>query len=404
MKLTNMFCRSVKPGQKAAKYFDGAGLFLYVKPDGKKFWHFSYRFAGKPKNISFGQYPEVGLREARDRREEARRLLRDNIDPSAQRRNERIESAVRAANTFEAVTREWFERHGARWTQRTQTTFIRRFEHNVFPLIGRRPINEVGAPELLRVIRKMESDGIAHSAVRTLSNCGHIFRYAVATGRVQRDIAADLRGAVYVPPVVHHPTITDERAVGELLLKIQGYGGFTVRCALMLMPYVFVRNNELTHMEWSEINVEKAEWRIPAAKMKRRHMHIVPLARQSLEILATMRQFSGQGQYVFPGIGRAKHLGPCTLVNALRHMGYKPNEFCVHGFRSMASTLLNEQGYNPDWIERQLAHKEPNSVRAAYNFAQYLPERRAMMEAWADYLDSLRDKARARQEKKRHGK
>ena len=278
----------------------------------------------------------------------------------------------------------WVESHGKK--------IIARLENDIFPLIGTRTVGNINAPELLETLRRIEARGAIDTAHRALQTCGQIFRYAIATGRAERDIAADLRDAL--PPVkaASFASITEPNAIGALLRDIDAYpGNLVVRAALQIAPYVFVRPGELRRAEWAEFNLDAAEWRIPAEKMKMKEMHIVPLARQVVTILEDLRQYTGGSLYLFPSLrANSAPISDVALLAALRRMGYGKEEMTVHGFRSMASTLLNEQGYNRDWIERQLAHGERNSVRAAYNYAQYLPERRRMMQEWADYLDGLR--------------
>ena len=269
---------------------------------------------------------------------------------------------------------------------------MRRFEMDVFPWIGTRPVRDILAPELLATIRRIESRGAIETAHRTLQNCGQVFRYAVASGYADRDISGDLRGAIPPTKEKHHASVTDPKDVAALLRTIESYAGsFVTMCALRLAPMTFVRPGELRHAEWSEIDLDKAEWRIPAEKMKMREQHIVPLSRQAVAILRELHPLTGAGKYVFPSVRtQARPMSENTVNAALRRLGYAKDEMTGHGFRSMASTLLNEMGWNRDAIERQLAHAERNSIRAAYNFAEFLPERRKMMQAWADYLDKLR--------------
>ena len=294
--------------------------------------------------------------------------------------------------SFEKVAREWYQRFQPKWSPSHSLDIIQRLEKNIFPQLGSHPIREITASELLAAIRLIEGRGAVESARRVLQMCGQVFRYAIATGQANRDIAADLRGALPPAREKHHASITDPRGVAQLLRAIDGYEGSLVACcALRLAPLVFVRPGELRHAEWAEIDFEKAEWRIPAEKMKMREQHIVPLSRQAVAILRKLHPLTGSGTYVFPSIRTpARPMSENTVLAALRRMGYTKDEMTGHGFRSMASTLLNEQGWNRDAIERQLAHGERNAVRAAYNFAEFLPERRRMMQAWADYLAKLK--------------
>ncbi len=393
MALSDTTCRNAKPQEKSYKLFDEKGLYLEVMPAGSKGWRQKYRFAGKEKRLSHGAYPEVPLRLARERRDEARKMLATGVDPSLHRKLEKARRIEAAANSFEAISREWFAKFSAGWAASHSDKIIRRFERDIFPLIGTRPVAEIVAPELLMVLRRIESRGTLDTAHRAHQNCGQVFRYAVATGRALRDPSADLRGAL--PPVKqgHFASITDPAEVGHLLRTIQGYsGGLVTQCALQLAPYVFVRPGELRNAEWSEFNLDAAEWRIPAGKMKMKALHIVPLSHQALAILERLRPATGSGLYVFPGVrANRRPMSENTVNAALRALGYSGEQMTGHGFRSMASTLLSEQGWPRDAIERQLAHGERNRVRAAYNYAEHLPERRKMMQAWADYLDALRD-------------
>jgi len=395
MKLTDTFIRRVSGNGKVQKHSDGGGLYLYVTPTGKKSWRMGYRFAGKQKLLTIGPYPTVGLREARDKREEAKKLLLANIDPSSAKQEAKAAAVEAASNSFEAVTREWFAKHSPSWTPIYRSMMMSRFEKNVFPYIGKRPIGSITARELLGVLRRVEERDALSTVHRALRDSGRVFRYAIITGRAERDVSADLRGAFAPAPNGHLAAITAPAAVGELLRKLDTYSGnFFIACILRIAPLVFVRIGELVRAEWEEINFEAAEWRIPAAKMKMRQMHIVPLSRQSLAILEELKAVSGDGRFVFPSRSTTGHQHRMIPLRALRSLGYAKGEHTIHGFRSMASTLLNELGYNKDWIERQLAHSERNGVRAAYNYAEYLPERRRMMQEYADFITELKEKAR----------
>ena len=392
MRLTDTAIKNAKGRDRAYKLFDGHGLFLLVNPNGRKGWRLKYRFNGKEKLLSLGPYPEVSLAKARDRRADARKLLVDGIDPSVVKRAEKFARLEQGTNTFEAIGREWFEKNSPRWSTSHRDRSKRLLEKDLYPWLGSRPIAEIDAPELLRVIRRIESRGAVDTAHRALQYCGMVFRYAIATGRASRDPSGDLRGAL--PPVQkrHHASIIEPKAVGALLRAIEGYEGHLVtRCALQLAPLVFVRPGELRRAEWSEIDMENAEWRIPADKMKMESPHIIPLSRQALATLSEIKPLTGGGTYVFPSVrSRQRPMSENTVNAALRRLGYTKEQMTGHGFRSMASTLLNEQGWHHDAIERQLAHAERNGVRAAYNYAEHLPERRRMMQAWADYLDGLK--------------
>jgi integrase len=392
MKLTDTFLRGLKAAKKVQKHSDGGGLYLHVSPAGGKLWRMGYRFEGKQKTLSFGAYPAVSLKDARQKREEAKAQLAQNIDPSTHK--QAVKTAARAAsnNSYEIIAREWFAKYAPGWTASNKVKVLARQVNYIFPFIGGKPIADIKAPELLEALRHIEKRGSLDTAHRALQDCSRVFRYAIATGRGERDTAADLRGAL--PPAKGNSfaAITEPKAVGALLRAIDAYnGGIVVTSALRLAPLVFVRPGELRQAEWAEFDLEGAEWRIPAAKMKMRQVHIVPLARQTLAILHELQPFTGGRRFLFPSSrGDDRPISDVALLAALRRMGYTKEQMCVHGFRSMASTLLNEQGYNRDWIERQLAHGERNSIRAAYNYAEYLPERRRMMTEWAEYLDRLK--------------
>lgn len=396
MPLTDTSIRSAKPQEKPIKLFDGGGLFLLVTPNGGKWWRLKYRFGGKEKLLSMGVYPAISLKEARKRREEAKEQIALGIDPGANRKAVKEATLAEAANSFEVVAREWHSKQKDTWVQSHGDKILARFVNDIFPLIGTKPVNTVTAPELLEPLRRIEARGAVETAHRTLQNCGQVFRYAIATGRAERDPSADLRGAL--SPIKHtsFASITEPKEIGALLRDIDAYQGNIIVCAALRMaPYVFVRPGELRRAEWEEFNLDakEPEWRIPASRMKMRKLHIVPLSRQVLEILQDLHKYTGNGRYLFPSM-RAKSapISDVTLLAALRRMGYDKESMTVHGFRSMASTLLNERGYNRDWIERQLAHGEKNTVRAAYNYAEYLPERRRMMQEWADYLTALKER------------
>ena len=398
MPLTDVAIRSAKSQAKPFKLFDSGGLHLLVTPGGRKWWRWKYRYGGKEKGISFGVYPEVSLKVARQRRDTARSQLANGIDPGEARKA--TKAAQAGAESFEAIAREWHTKFSGRWTAGHVQRILRRLESDMFPWLGKRPIAEIKAPELLEVLRRIENRGALETTHRALQNCSQIFRYAVATGRAERDPTGDLRGAVPPPKEKHHASIIEPKSIGELLRAIEAYQGYIVtKCALRLAPLVFVRPGELRRAQWSEIALEKAEWRIPGERMKMREQHIVPLSRQSVEILRELEPLTNREivarpnapRYVFPSARtRERPMSENAILAALRRMGYTKDEMTGHGFRSMASTLLHEQGWSHHAIERQLAHAERNAVSAAYNFAEHLPERRKMMQAWADYLDGLK--------------
>jgi integrase len=391
MPLTDTAIRNAKSKSKQYKLYDEKGLYLLVKESGKYF-RLDYRFEGKRKTLALGVYPTVRLAEAREKRDDARKMIADGVDPNLQRKISKVISAEQTENTFEAVTREWFAKKSSVWAKSHATKILGRFELYIFPWLGNRSISQISAPELLSVLRRIEGKGFIETAHRAHQYCGQVFRYAIATGRAERDPAADLRGAL--TPTKHRSmaTITRPDKIGALLRAIDGYDGTPVaKSALKLAPLVFVRPGELRHAEWSEIDFDRCEWRIPSEKMKQ--AHIVPLSRQSIEVLREIQPITGRGRYVFPSIGtNSRPMSENTILAALRRMGYEKNEMTGHGFRAMASAVLHEQGWPSDVIERQLAHAERNSIKAAYNHAQHLPERRRMMQVWADYLDILREK------------
>jgi len=393
MPLTDTHIRSLKYTGKPTKHFDGNGLFLFLSPSGKKLWRMAYRFERKEKLLSFGEYPTVSLKDAREHREKAKRLLAKGIDPAAHKKAAKAERLSETKDTFRNIALEWHETRTAEFSDKHRGTILFRLETYLFPAIGEAHIAKLEPQDILAVVRPIEQRCLFETSRRLLQLIGQIYRYAVITGRAKRNIAADLRGALRPRKVTHRAAVTEPKKVGQLLRDIDNYDGyFPIICALRLAPLVFVRPTELRAAEWSEINFETGEWRIPADRTKMRQMHIVPLAKQALKILEELHPFSGEGTYLFPSIRtETRPISDATLLNALRRMGYTKDEMCTHGFRSIASTLLNELGYNRDWIERQLAHGERNDVRAAYNYAQYLPERRKMTQEWADYLDMLKN-------------
>ena len=388
MSLTDTAVRNAKARAEPYKLFDERGLFLFVKPGGFRYWRFKYRIAGREKLLSLGVYPDVSLAKARARRDAARQLIADGVDPSVRKQAEKLAET----DTFKSVALEWLDKQNfapktlkkAKWT----------FEDLLFPYLGSKSIRSISAPEVLAAVRKLEARGKIETAHRSKQRASQIFRYAVATGRAERDPTADLRGALAPLKVTNRAAITDPQRVGELLRAIYGYSGqLSTEYALKLAPMVFVRPGELRAAEWPEFRLDGAnpEWRIPAARMKMRELHIVPLARQAVGLLRDLGTHTEGGRYLFPSLRTAaRPISENTLGAALRRLGFSKDEMTAHGFRAMASTLLNEQSFAPDVIELQLAHAERNEVRAAYNRAQRLEERRRMMQAWADYLDGLR--------------
>jgi integrase len=372
--------------------FDGGGLYLEVSPAGGKWWRLKYRYGGKEKRLSLGTYPDTGLADAREKRAAARRLLAAGVDPGEQRKAMKTAGEERAANSFAVVAAEWLALQKSRMAIATLEKAQWTFDELLNPWIGNRPIAEIEAPELLKLLRRIEDRGAHETAHRTKQRAGQVFRYAIATSRAKHDPTADLRGALAPVVSTSRAAITDPVKVGDLLRAIDTYqGSLVTKCALRLAPLVFVRPGELRKAEWAEIDLDGAQWRIPAARMKMREEHVVPLAPQAVAILRELHPLTGRGQYVFPSYrGKARMMSENTVNAALRYMGFDKDTMTGHGFRAMASTRLNEMGWPPDVIERQLAHAERNKVRAAYNRAQYLDERTRMMHAWAEYLDGLR--------------
>ena len=380
--------RTARPLDKAYKLYDGRGLYLRVATSGARLWRFKYHYGGKERLLALGIYPDVSLKRAREKRDEARRMLADGDDPSAQKQEIKAAEVV----TFAGVAAEWLGLQRKRFAPATYEKATWTFNDLINPHIGSRPIALITAPELLAMFRLLEKRGKHETAHRAKQRCGQVFRYAIATGRATRDVSLDLRGAL--APVVskNHAAIVEPRKIGALLRAIDGYIGHpTTQAALKLAPLVFLRPGELRKGEWSEVDLESAEWRIPPFRMKMREQHIVPLARQSIDILRDLHAITGRGRYIFPSPqGAERPMSENAVTAALRRMGYSGEEMTWHGFRSLASTSLNEQGWHPDLIELQLAHAERNEVRSAYNRAQRLSERRKMMQQWADHLDTLR--------------
>lgn len=394
MPLNDVAVRQAKPRDKAWKLADEKGLYLLVQPTGGKLWRLDYRLDGKRKTLAIGRYPEVSLAAARKRRDQAREHIAEGTDPSASRKVEKQARAVAAANSFEVVSREWHQVRGKTWTETTRVKNLAMLENDLIPWLGKRPVSEIGALELLETLRRIEARGALDSAHRAKQITGQVFRYAIATGRADRDPAADLRGALTPVSKKHFPAITEAGEVGPLLRAIEAYkGSLIVRSALKLAPMLFVRPGELRRAEWGEIDLEAGEWRIPAEKMKMRREFIVPLATQAVDVLRELHPLTGHGRYVFMGVrDHAQPMSENTVNNALRRMGYDTRtEITGHGFRAMARTILHESlGVDPAVIEHQLAHKVPDVLGGAYNRTKFLPQRRVMMQRWADWLDQVR--------------
>ncbi len=396
MALTDTSIRNAKPGPKPRKLFDERGLFLLVQPSGGKLWRLKYRYLGKEKKLSLGTYPDVTLKVARERRDEARTILANGTDPVTLKAELKNEAKEAAANTFALISEEYvakIEREGrAAVTIKKTRWLLSLLNRN----LGKRPISEITPAELLEALQEVEKQGHLETARRMRSLSGRIFRYAVATSRATADPSALLRGALTAPTVTHHSAILEPEAVGELLRAIHGYSGQPLtHLALQLTPHVFVRPGELRRAEWKEFDLDKAIWTIPAEKMKMRNPHVVPLSNQSLALLESAKAISAGQRYVFSSLYPGNRpMSENTINAALRRLGYSGKEMTAHGFRAMASTLLNESGqWSPDAIERALAHKDTNAVRAAYNRGSHWEERVAMAQWWSDYLDQLREGA-----------
>jgi integrase len=391
MPLTNTAIKNAKPKEKAYKISDEKGLFLLVHPNGSKYWRLKYRFGGIEKLLALGVYPDITLADARQRRDDARRLLANNVDPGEVKQQSKRALKESVANSFEAIAREWFAKHKHTWAPSHAEKILYRLEKDIFPWMGSRPIADIKPPELLSVIRRTESRGALDTAKRIRQNCGQVFRYAVATGRAERDPSQDLRGAIAPPKHKHFAAITDPLKVGELLRAMEAFKGtFVVQCALKLAPMLFVRPGELRRAEWSGFDLDKAEWRYFVTKTKTEHS--VPLAHQAVSILRDLHALTGHGQFVFPGRDPKKPMSEAAINAALRRMGYDTKtEITGHGFRAMARTILAEELHQkPEVIEHQLAHKVPDALGTAYNRTKFLRERREMMQLWADYLDKLK--------------
>jgi integrase len=395
--LTDLQIKRTKHADRPIKISDAGGLHLLVTPTGSRLWRLAYRYHGRQKTLAFGSYPDVSLAVARDRRDDAKRLLRLGTDPGARIKAEKLAEIAATENTFAAVAAEWIERKLVK-QKRSDSTISRAnwLLATMRPALGEQPIAEIEAPELLAVLRRVEADGRHETVARMRAFASSVFRYGIATGRCSRDVAADLRGATTSAVSTPHAAIIDPNGIGELMRAIDGYQRSPVmRLALRFLALTFVRPGELRFAECSEIagNV----WNIPASKMKMREAHRVPLSRQAVALLTELRPLTGDSRFLFPSPVRTtdQPFGESGLNDALRRLGYAHDEMTPHGFRALASTTLNEMGqWSPDVIERQLAHQERNKVRRSYNRAQYWPERVAMMQAWADHLDDLRGRGK----------
>ena len=390
MPLTDKKIRNTRPSIKTIRLFDGGGLYLEVAPSGGKWWRFKYRFGGKEKRLSLGVYRDVSLKAARERLTEVRKLLANGIDPSHARQAKKEIEGERRINAFELVAREWYAKHSPNWAESHASKIILRLEKDIFPWLGKESVDAITAPMLLKTLRRIEGRGTVETAHRAMQNCGQVFRYAVATGRAERDPTPDLRGALPSVKRKHYASITEPQDVGGLLRAIDGFrGSFVVQCALRLAPLLFVRPGELRKAEWAHFNLEKSEWRFITSKTKTEHL--VPLSKQAVGILKELHPLSGHGRYVFPGRDPMKPMSEAAVNAALRRLGFDTKtEITGHGFRAMARTILAKQlHFKPEIIEHQLAHRVPDILGTAYNRTKFLKQRIEMMQAWADYLDSL---------------
>ncbi|EGV18770.1 tyrosine-type recombinase/integrase [Thiocapsa marina] len=391
MPLTDAKVRNAKPAGKMFKLYDERGLFLMVAPEGGKLWRFRYRIDGKEKLLALGGYPDVGLKEARERRDDARKLLAAGVDPGAARKAQKAARIERATNSFEVIAREWFAKNESTWAPSHSTRVLRRMERDIFPWIGGSPIADLKAPEILATVRRIAERGALETAHRALSDIGQVFRFAISTSRADSDVTRDLRGALPTAQDGHFTAVTDPVEVGALLRALWGYEGtLTVKCALRLAPLVFVRPGELRAARWADFDLDAAEWRFTVSKTDTDL--IVPLSRQAVEILREIEPATGNGEYVFPSARTPRRpMSDNAILSAMRRMGIPKETATGHGLRATARTLLDEGlKYRPDLIEHQLAHAVRDANGRAYNRTSYLDERRAMMQEWSDYLDKLR--------------
>ena len=403
MALNDTLIRQVKPIKPSGdKYADGGGMYLLVKPKAK-YWRLDYRFQDKRKTLALGTYPEITLAKARQRRAEARELLADGKDPSQVRREDRAHRLKEANNTFEVVARLWLEKTAAERASTTQLKITRWLQNNIFPYIGKSPISDLTSRDVLLAVQKMEARGAIDSAHRVKQLCGQVFRFAVAQSLAKRDVTADLRGALASVPKRHHAAIIEPEQAAELLRSIYDYQGHPyTAAALKLSPLLFVRPGELRAMEWTEVDLETAMWRIPGDKMKMGIEHMVPLSTQAQAILRSLHLQNGHGKYVFPSLLSSERcMSDNTVNSALRRLGYDKDTMTAHGFRAMARTIMDEVlNERVDLIEHQLAHAVKDANGRAYNRTSHLPARQKMMQRWSDYLDSLREGASLQQKKK----
>ncbi len=395
MTLNDLQVRKLKPKDTSFKKSVGKGLAIQVQPNGAKYWRFSYRFAKKQKTLALGVYPEISLKEAKEKTDEARKMIRDGIDPSVKRKIDKLTATLNNENSFEAIAREWHQKYSSTWSPNHCKKLLARLENDVFPWLGSRPIAEIEAPELLATLRRIENRGALDSAHRTLQTCGQIFRYGVSIATNTRDISSDLKGAMPPARKQHYQAIIDPEELAPLLRDMRNYNGSLItQIALKILPYVFVRSGDLRNAEWSEIDFEKEVWLIPAHKMKMKIDHIVPLSKQVVALLKELEPLtSNRSNYIFHG-GRSvkKPMSENAVLAAIRNLGYTKEQVTPHGFRATARTLLDELlEFPPHLIEHQLAHAVKDANGRAYNRTKHLPQRADMMQKWADYLDELAD-------------
>lgn len=393
MRLTNLIIKNAKPKEKAYKLFDGGGLYIEILPAGGKYWRMKYRYEGNEKRIALGVYPQVTLAKARDKRETVRNQLAEGVDPGAAKKEAKRKKEIKIEETMEAVARAWYEHNVHRWSAHYARDVINRLETHIFPILGSRPISEITTRELLDCLKVIERSGAYDMAQRMLQTCGQVYRHAIIMGHAEHNITANLKGALK-PHVPKHNSYLKAEELPEYLQKLEVYDGeILTKLALKLMLLTFVRTQELRRARWEEINFDNALWRIPAENVKMKEDHIVPLSKQAVEVLREIQKQSGNREYIFPNINNPnKCMSNNTMLFALYRMGYK-SRTTVHGFRSTASTILNESGFAADWIERQLDHRERNKVRASYNHAQHLKGRREMINWWGDYIEQTIQKA-----------
>ena len=393
--LSDAKIRNAKAKTKPYKISDGEGMFLLVTPSGSKYWRLKYFFAGREKLLALGVYPEISLSDARERRIQARKTLATGGDPGEVKKASKRQVVLNIENSFELVGREWFEKRKKEWAANTVKTILNRLENDIFPKLGKRPVAEITAPEVLSMLRAIEGRGALDMAKRAMQTSGQVFMYAIATGRAVRNPVPDLKGALETAPSKHRAYLKAAE-LPEFLEKLETYDGHPeTKLALRLLMLTFVRTIELRAAEWQEVDLKRAEWRIPASRMKMKEEHIVPLSSQAVAILEQLKKYTGNRQLLFPNQQKPSgFMSENTILYALYRMGYH-SRATGHGFRATASTILNENGFAPDVIERQLAHGERNKVRAAYNHAQYLPERRKMMQWWANFIEEIETKNNA---------